>query len=298
MTDGNTSGPLALPVLSDAGAGHVEVDPAEADRKLEALGQMLANLAREGLVIAFSGGVDSAFLLWAAIEGGTPRTNIVAVTAVSPAVPEYDIADARELAASFGLEWQIVETQEINDPKYIRNDGSRCYHCKSALFKELKRIADNRSFREIAYGYTRSDRADIRPGRRAALEAGIRAPLDDVGLVKPEIRHLLARAGIRIANKEASPCLASRIGEGIPVTLRRLADVQAVEEILRDSGIRSARARISGAAGMEFIRLEVSVADMPRTLLLRAELTREARSRGYRWVVLDLEGYRTGGALQ
>lgn len=288
----------ALPILPTTAAGAELVDPAEADRKLRSLTEYLCALATNGIVIAFSGGVDSAFLLWAAVRSGVPRDRLLAVTAVSPSVPQYDIDDARALAEDLGVRHVVVKTNEVSDVRYRRNDGNRCFYCKEELFRVLEELGSSWNLSVLVYGYNHSDRGDVRPGHRAAEEKGVRAPLDDVGLTKSEIRFLLDRAGIHISSKPASPCLASRIGTGIEVNEKRLEDVEALESILRAAGARVVRVRVSGTPGNEFLRVEVAVSEIARVIEVRSVLAEEGRQRGYRWTVLDLAGYRVGGAHQ
>jgi uncharacterized protein len=246
-------------------------------------------------VVAFSGGVDSAFLLWAAAQAKEPGGRLVALTTVSASTPDPDLEDARSFAASLGVDHLCVESRELDREEYRRNDSERCYHCKADLFEIAGSVAAEGGLGWILYGYTASDRSDVRPGHRAAAEAGVQAPLAEAGLEKSEIRALMREHGLALAEKPSSPCLSSRIMTGVAVDRRRLGDVAALEAILREAGTRVCRARICDAGDALFVRIEVDPAEMEKVLNCRAELEREGRARGYRWVTLDLGGYRTGG---
>lgn len=287
-----------LPILADASGEPARARPTDGRSPAEKLAELEVVLRRyveEGALVAFSGGVDSAFLVWAASRASGRNGRLVAVTTVSASTPEPDLQDARAFAASLGVEHLLVEGRELESEEYLRNDADRCYHCKSDLFSLAHDVALERGLSWILYGYNSSDRHDVRPGHRAAAEAGVRAPLADVGLEKAEIRELLREHGISLADKPASPCLSSRIMTGIPVDRGKLADVAAMEAILRRHGVTACRARICEASDEAFVRIEVDPADMERVLSCRVELEREGKSRGYRWVTLDLGGYRTGG---
>lgn len=294
---------IELPVVPDASApesaprtadGH-PADSRPAEEKLASLLAALRAYLAEGAVVAFSGGVDSAFLLWAAAQAREPGSRLVALTTVSASTPEPDLEDARAFAAHLGVDLLCVESRELDRAEYRRNDAERCYHCKTDLFEIAGRVAAERGLGWILYGYTASDRGDVRPGHRAAAEAGVQSPLADAGLGKPEIRELMREHAPALADKPSSPCLSSRIMTGVAVDPGRLGDVAALEAILRDAGIRVCRARICEADDALFVRIEVDPAEMDKVLACRAALEREGRARGYRWVTLDLGGYRTGG---
>jgi uncharacterized protein len=263
---------------------------------LEGLEDHLGRLLQDGLVVAFSGGVDSTFLLWAAERARRKQGGrLLALTTESASMPAADREDALEFVRELGVEHLLRRSGEMRLEAYTRNDENRCYHCKAELFEIAESIVDQRGWRWIAYGYNASDVGDVRPGHRAAQERGVRSPLADAGLTKDEIRTLMRTHGLRLAEKPASPCLSSRIMTGLQITPERLEDVEALEAILRAGGIRVCRVRVCREGATAFLRLEVAPAEMPRVLALRDELLREAQARGYRWVTLDLEGYRTGG---
>ncbi len=275
-------------------------DPETARKKLHRLREALLPSVREGALVAFSGGVDSAFLLWAAhdLASSTGRGRVAALTTTSPSTPERDRADAASFTRSLGIPHYWRESRELGLPEYARNDRDRCYHCKEELFRIAREVADEKGLHWLLYGYNASDRSDDRPGHRAAAEAGVLAPLAGVGMEKAEIRLLMKEAGLELADKPASPCLSSRIMTGMPVTPERLKDVEALEAILRDSGISTCRVRVCGAEGnAPFLRVEVAPDEMEKVLACRRELQAAGRSRGYRWVTLDLGGYRTGGGV-
>ena len=206
--------------------------------------------------------------------------------------------DAEAFTAELNIPHLWRESQELSDPRYLRNDRERCYHCKAELFRIAEEITREQKLRWILYGYNASDHSDDRPGHRAALEAGVLAPLSEAGLTKPEIRHLMAKAGLPMADKPASPCLSSRIMTGIPVTPNRLEDVAALEQTLRESGVQNLRVRVCRTDdGEGFLRVEVPPEEMARVLDCRLELQKESQSRGYRWITLDLGGYKTGGGV-
>ncbi len=272
--------------------------PAEVARKFEVLQNSLRGWLREGLIVAFSGGVDSAFLLWAAeterrVSGG----RLLALTAVSESMAAVEREDARRFAATLNIDHSWEDSRELSNPEYTANDGNRCYHCKSELFRIAHDVAGARGFRFLAYGYNASDRGDVRPGHRAALENEILAPLADAELGKDDIRTLMRAHGLALAEKPASPCLSSRLMTGVSVTPSKLRDVEELEAVLRAGGLSVFRVRLHEEGAQKFIRLEVEGGELPRALELREQLVAEGRRRGYRWVTLDLAGYRMGGGV-
>jgi uncharacterized protein len=215
----------------------MKVLPPTRSPKMTALFSSLKALIHEGLIIAFSGGVDSSFLLWIAkdaleeLKKENRYGKLLALTAVSPSIPIWEIEEASGFTKSLGVEHVLIQSQEVGQEAYAQNDGTRCYYCKTELFNISLEELDRRDFRHIAYGYNASDRQDIRHGHRAALEKNIHSPLNDVGLEKSEIRKYLAEIGSKLAEKPASPCLASRIMTGVRVTPEKLKDVQKMEEL-------------------------------------------------------------------
>ena len=183
-------------------------------------------------------------------------------------------------------------------PEYSRNDRERCYHCKAELFRIAGRVATDSGLRWLLYGYNASDHQDDRPGHRAAQEVGALTPLSDAGLTKPEIRYLMQEAGLPLSGKPASPCLSSRIMTGIGITAEKLRDVEEMEAILRRAGVSNLRVRVcKDEEDSLFLRVEVPHDQMVMVLSCREELQREGTERGYRWVTLDLGGYRMGGGV-
>ena len=288
-----------LPIVDPSLGTSPGVDPDLAAEKFETLRRDLSERIMEGALVAFSGGLDSAFLLWVAntivVEGGGA---VMALTTTSPSTPARDKEDATAFTEGMDVPhlWRV--SQELSNPAYIRNDRDRCYHCKTELFRIAEEIGKEHGLRWILYGYNASDHSDDRPGHRAALEAGVVAPLSDAGLTKPEIRHLMSEAGLPLAAKPASPCLSSRIMTGLAVTPGRLQDVEALERILREAGVWDLRVRVCATdTGVGFLRVEVPPEEMSRVLDCRLELQKESEYRGYRWVTLDLGGYKTGGGV-
>lgn len=264
--------------------------------KFKNLQTSLGKYLQDGAIVAFSGGVDSSFLLWTAERvrmqaGGS----LLALTALSESMSRADQNDARSFAENLHVEHLWKKSLEVGSSDYAKNDWNRCYFCKSELFRIAKEVALEQGFQWILYGYNASDSSDFRPGHQAARENDVVAPLFDAGLTKDEIRILMRQHGLAFSEKPASPCLSSRIMTGIPITPEKLKDVEALESILRESGIRVFRVRICGSEPEYFMRIEVDPAEMESVLHVRHRLTEEGTRRGYRWVTLDLGGYRTGG---
>jgi pyridinium-3,5-biscarboxylic acid mononucleotide sulfurtransferase len=253
----------------------------ELDGRLTALGSV---------AVAFSGGVDSAYLAVRAHLVLGDRA--LAVTAVSPSLAEAQRAQAADVAARFGLAHLFVETSEVDDPRYAANDGQRCYWCKTELFLRLLPIARERGLAHLAYGLIRDDLADFRPGHRAAAEAGVVSPLADAGLGKDDVRALSRALGLPTWDLPASPCLSSRVPYGTVVTRSVLRQVERAEENVRALGFREFRVRHLGDIG----RVEVAPAELVR---LQDAAVAEAvgaavRAAGYRDALVDQEGYRRG----
>ena len=288
-----------LPILSNPPFPLSEAEAASATRKMELLEEELARRVVEGALVAFSGGLDSAFLLFVAHQAAERvGGRIMALTTTSPSTPEQDKNDALAFTQRLGVEHVWRESRETTLPEYARNDRERCYHCKTELFRIAGGVAAEHDLRWLLYGYNASDRQDDRPGHRAAEEVGALTPLAEVELTKPEIRHLMEERDLPLSRKSASPCLSSRIMTGIPITSERLQDVQAMEAILREAGVSTLRVRLcQEEGGSLFLRIETAPEEMEAVLRSREELFEEGRRRGYRWVTLDLGGYRTGGGV-
>ncbi len=270
--------------------------PPTLETKFAALRANLRDRLRDGLIIAYSGGVDSAFLLWAAeTERRESGGRLLAVTAVSASLAQVEREDAARFAAELGVDHRWEESGELSNPAYARNDLSRCYHCKTELFRLSHELAGRLGYGAIAYGYNTSDRGDFRPGHQAAKENLILAPLDDAQLTKDDIRALMRAFGLPLSDKPASPCLSSRLMTGVAVTPQKLKDVEDLETLLRDGGLRVFRVRLHEAPAVRWLRVEVAPEEMPQVLAMRDDLHRAGKERGYHWVTLDLAGYRTGG---
>ncbi len=242
------------------------------------------------LLVAFSGGADSAYLAWAA--HAALGTQALAVTALSPSFSAYDREQAGAFVRHTGIHHAFIETHEFENPLYVANDADRCYHCKAEVFTQLERIAAQRGFAVIAYGINADDTRDFRPGHRAAAEHKVLAPLLDAGLTKAEIRELSRRAGLPTWDRPASPCLSSRVPYGTPVTLETLSKIERGEALLRQMGFRQFRVRYYG----ETARIEIAREEMHRAVeddLLR-QLAQPFREIGFTSITLDPEGYRQG----
>ncbi len=262
--------------------------PAELRSKRSALDQHLRSLGRT--LVAYSGGTDSAFLAWASHQ--VLGDDMLAVIADSPSLARFQLADAIAFARERNLPLEVIHTEELDRPEYVRNDSSRCFHCKDELFAVMESFAAKRQFQTIAYGVNRDDQGDFRPGQIAASQHRVAAPLLEAGLSKEEIRSLAREAGLRIWNKPASACLSSRIEYGRPVTVAALSAVERGEDYLRRLGFRQFRVRHHG----EIARIEISREEMPRALNaeMAAEFARTFKSLGFKFVTLDLEGFRSG----
>ena len=259
------------------------------DRKKEALRQLLC--VNAPLVIAYSGGVDSAFLLAAAVQAVGDRC--LGVIADSPSLPRQALADALQLAREIDARVEVVGTDEMDNPSYTTNPINRCYFCKAELFRKLERLARDGGFRAIAYGENADDARQIRPGRQAAMEFQILAPLKDVGLTKSEIRELSRAMELPTADVPAQPCLSSRIPHGTAVTVAALRMIEEAEAIVRRFGFRVFRVRHHGEAAAPRARLEISPNEMPRLAKNAGTLCAALRGVGYVDVRIDPRGYRS-----
>jgi len=264
--------------------------PSEADfaAKRALLQANLCSLGRA--LVAYSGGVDSAYLAWAAHHA--LGTNMLAIIADSPSLARTQLADAIAFAREQSIPLEVVATSELDRPEYVRNDARRCFFCKDELFTLMEGLRVARGFDAIAYGVNLDDQGDFRPGQKAASEHHVVAPLLDAGLSKDEIRTLARSAGLRIWDKPASACLSSRIEYGRPVTREALNVVEKGEDALRALGFRQFRVRHHG----EIVRIEIAREELERALdpAMAALFTRIFKGLGFKFVTLDLEGFRSG----
>jgi pyridinium-3,5-biscarboxylic acid mononucleotide sulfurtransferase len=266
----------------------VDLISSELAGKRERLYGRLRELGR--LLVAYSGGVDSAYLAWAAHE--VLGEEMLAVMADSPSLARTQMRDAVSFAAECGIPLQTVRTDELENAEYQRNDAMRCFHCKDALFGVMERVAVYGGWSAVAYGVNVDDEGDWRPGQKAARQHGVAAPLLEAGLTKAEIRALAAEAGLRVWDKPASACLSSRIEYGRPVTREALEQVERGEDALRAMGFRQFRLRHHG----DVARIEIDREEMERALTLEmfARMSEAIKACGFKFVALDMEGFRSG----
>jgi uncharacterized protein len=253
--------------------------------------ELLARLAQcSSIIVALSGGADSAYLAWAAQHALGGRT--LSITALSPSFSAYDRSMVEDFVAKLGVCHEFVETHEMENPSYRANAPDRCYFCKDELFSVLDQIAIERKFEAVCYGVNADDTLDFRPGHRAAREHRVLAPLLDAGLTKAEIRSLSERAGLPTWDRPASACLSSRLPYGTEVTPERLALVERGESALRDLGFRQFRVRLHD----KLARVEISPDEMPLAFSkdMAAKIAQNLKKAGFTYVALDLEGYRQG----
>ena len=264
------------------------LNPAVLHRKEEQLFTALGAMGR--VIVAFSGGTDSAYLAWAANHVLGP--NALAMTADSASLPESHKRDAEAFVADLGIAHEYIKTYEFENPDYARNDPNRCFHCKDELFTRLEEIGRERGYEHIIYGVNADDLGDYRPGQNAARQHEVKAPLADAGLTKAEIRELSRQAGLPTWDRPASACLSSRIPYGTPVTIQNVKTVETGEEEIRALGFRQFRVRFHG----EVVRIEVAPDELDRALNreMAQKFTRIFKGLGFKYVTLDLEGYRQG----
>jgi uncharacterized protein len=259
----------------------LEALQASLDARLRSLGRLL---------VAYSGGIDSAYLAWAAHR--VLGEQMLAVVADSPSLARTQLADALAFASEHSIPVEVIPTAEMEREDYTRNDARRCFFCKDELFKAMEAFRDQRGFSTIAYGINLDDKADYRPGQQAAQQHGIASPLLEAGLRKQDIRDLCKAAGLRIWDKPASACLASRIEYGREVTPEALLQVEQGEDAIRQLGFRQFRVRHHSS----IVRIEIARDELPRALSpeMAAEFTRVFKALGFTFVTLDLEGFRSG----
>jgi len=262
--------------------------PDDLASKRAALDSCLRALGRT--LVAYSGGVDSAFLAWAAHQ--VLGANMLAITADSPSLARTHLADATAFAEEHKIPFEIIVTTELDRPEYVRNDASRCFHCKDELFTVMEDYRRIHGFDSIAYGVNLDDQGDFRPGKLAAQQHRVAAPLLEAGLSKQDIRELARATGLRIWDKPASACLSSRIEYGRPVTREALSIVEQGEDALRVLGFRQFRVRHHG----DIVRIEIAPGELSRALnpAMAAQFTRIFKTLGFKFVTLDLEGFRSG----
>jgi uncharacterized protein len=272
------------------GLGNVvtTLDPAVLREKEQKLLGILRGLGK--VIVAYSGGTDSAYLAWAAAQA--LGDGVLAITADTASMPESHRRDAEDFARRYGLRHQYVKTYEFDNPVYAANNPDRCFHCKDELFQRLEQAGREHGITHIVYGVNVDDLGDYRPGQNAATNHQVRAPLVEAGLRKAEIRELSRLAGLPTWNRPAAACLSSRIPYGTPVTVETVKTIERGEEAVQALGFRQFRVRFHG----DLVRLEIAPEEMPKALTLEMarKFTSIFKNLGFHYVTLDLQGYRQG----
>lgn len=263
-------------------------NPEELDAKEDALFRILRGLKR--VIVAYSGGTDSAYLAWAAHR--TLGDAAIALTADSASIPESHKRDAEAFARECGFRHEYIHTYEFENPDYVKNDKDRCFHCKDELFLRLDAFAQERGYPQIVYGVNKDDLGDYRPGQRAAKLHDVKAPLVEAGLTKAEIRELSKRAGLSTWDRPAAACLSSRVPYGTPVTVQTIKTIEQGEEAIRALGFKQFRVRFHG----ELVRIEIAKEELSNALNVQSAQAFATifKQLGFLYVTLDLEGYRQG----
>lgn len=276
---------MATLVGLSAAAG---LDPTALQEKERKLLRILEDLGR--VIVAYSGGTDSAYLAWAANH--VLGENAIVITADSASIPESHKRDAEEFARRFGLRHEYIQTYEFDNPDYAANNPDRCFHCKDELFERLEQVGRERGIENVVYGVNVDDLGDYRPGQNAAKKHQVKTPLVEAGMKKIEIRELSRLAGLPTWDRPASACLSSRIPYGTPVTIENVKTVEKGEEEIRALGFRQFRVRFHG----ELVRIEVARDEMEKALApeMALKFVEIFKPLGFHYVTLDLEGYRQG----
>jgi uncharacterized protein len=269
--------------------GTPALDSAALESKQEKLLGLLRAMGR--VLVAYSGGTDSAYLAWAAKQA--LGDNAVAVTADSPSVPRSHMRDAAALTNDFGIRHEIIQTLEFENPEYAANNPDRCFYCKDELFRRMEELALRFPGQTIVYGVNTDDLGDYRPGQKAAKIHEVKAPLVEAGLCKAEIRELSRLAGLPTWDRPAAACLSSRVAYGTPVTVENIQQVETAEEALKALGFRQFRVRYHSG---EMVRVEIARDEMPKALSLEMfdRISSSLKKLGFKYVTLDMQGYRQG----